>query len=290
MDRRSFVRKSISLGASVGVLAHFPNAQLFARPGRLSKLPIGFQSFIVRKEISKDPAGLMQKMAAFGYQQVEMCSPAGYAMADFAPLMNYSGADLRKLITENGLSCVSCHFTWNEMMTNLADRINFAHQLGLRYFVCSGGLVSNTLEELKKRCAQLNEVGKVLQQEGLVAGYHNHNAEFEKQFEGRPQYDFMLEALNPDWVKMQFQVAAIQVGYKASDYFQKFPGRFISAHLQDYAKDNLQQPVVLGQGIVDWPAFFEAAPTAGLTGIYVEMDAGDRVLQQSATYLKNLMV
>jgi hypothetical protein len=33
----------------------------------------------------------------------------------------------------------------------------------------------------------------------------------------------MLEHLDPSLVKMQFQVAAITSGYKAQDYFRKFP-------------------------------------------------------------------
>ena len=41
--------------------------------------------------------------------------------------------------------------------------------------------------------------------------------------------------LDPNYVKMQFQVAVISVGYKAADYFNKFPGRFISAHLADWS-------------------------------------------------------
>ena len=55
---------------------------------------------------------------------------------------------------------------------------------------------------------------------------------------------------------MQFQVAAITSGYKAQDYFRKFPGRFISAHLQDYSPTDHKKEVVMGTGIVDWKDFF----------------------------------
>jgi hypothetical protein len=88
-----------------------------------------------------------------------------------------------------------------------------------------------------------------VKQGGMVAGYHNHNGEFDEKLEGRPQYDLMLEHLDPSLVKMQFQVAAITSGYKAQDYFRKFPGRFISAHLQDYAPDDHKKEVVMGAGI-----------------------------------------
>lgn len=57
---------------------------------------------------------------------------------------------------------------------------------------------------------------------------------------------------------MQFQVAAIQVGYKAADYFRKFPGRFISAHLQDYSTNDHNKQIILGEkGLVDWKDFLK---------------------------------
>ena len=78
----------------------------------------------------------------------------------------------------------------------------------------------------------MNYVGEMVKKGGLVAGYHNHNGEFDEEFDGKPQYDVMLEHLDSSMVKMHFQVAAI-LGYRARDYFREFPGRFISAHLQD---------------------------------------------------------
>ena len=57
---------------------------------------------------------------------------------------------------------------------------------------------------------------------------------------------------------MQFQVAVINIGYKASDYFNKYPGRFISAHLADWSASD-KKSVPLGKGIVDWKEFFASA-------------------------------
>jgi sugar phosphate isomerase/epimerase len=72
-------------------------------------------------------------------------------------------------------------------------------------------------------------------------------------------------------VKMQFQVAVIDKGFKAQDYFRKYPGRFISAHLADYSTE-LEKQVPVGQGIVDWKDLFEASKTGGVKNFYVEMD------------------
>jgi sugar phosphate isomerase/epimerase len=87
---------------------------------------------------------------------------------------------------------------------------------------------------------------------------------------------------------MQFQVAAITSGYKAQDYFRKFPGRFISAHLQDYAPDDHKKEVVMGTGIVDWKDFFAAAKLGGLKYIYVEMESNPAIMEGCAKFLKSM--
>nr|HPZ87900.1 hypothetical protein [Flavihumibacter sp.] len=100
--------------------------------------------------------------------------------------------------------------------------------------------------------------------------------------------DLMLEHLDPSLVKLQFQVAAITSGYKAQDYFRKFPGRFISAHLQDYSPQDHTKEVTMGTGIVDWKDFFAAAKTAGLKYIFVEMESDPTVMEGCAKYIKSL--
>ena len=82
---------------------------------------------------------------------------------------------------------------------------------------------------------------------------------------------------------MQFQVWVIIMGYKAADYFRKYPGRFISAHLYDWTGTGEEQ-VPVGQGKVDWKEFFAAAKKGGVKNYFVEMKEG---LQESAEFLKS---
>ena len=89
---------------------------------------------------------------------------------------------------------------------------------------------------------------------------------------------------------MQFQVAVIQEGYKAEDYFNKYPGRFISAHLQDYSINNIKEQVILGNdGVIDWVNFFEAAKVGGIKYVFVEMESNPVNLQGSANYLNRIL-
>ncbi len=289
MNRRKFIENSAASLAAVGIFSQIPNS-LFAMPNYKGiNIPIGYQSYVLRDEINKDIVGTLKKTFEMGYQHVEMCSPFGYAPGTFGALAKYSGKELKNIVNDSGLACYSAHFTWNELDKHLDQRIAFAHDMGLKHMVCSGGLYGKTMDDLKKQCDTLNKIGDKITKAGLVAGYHNHNGEFEQKKDGRPDYDIILEQLDPKYVKMQFQVAAIQVGYKAADYFRKFPGRFISAHLQDYSTNDHNKQIILGEkGLVDWKDFFDAAKIGGLKWVYVEMESDPGTLEGSAKYLKTL--
>ena len=289
MNRRSFLGKTAGTLAATGLASTLP-ASVFALTNNYGiDMPIGFQSYVFRDEIGKTPHETMSRLAGYGYKNIEWCSPKGY-QGPFAPLAKYSGKELKKITNDAGLETTSCHFTWNEITddASLAERIEFANQLGLKNFVCSGGLMAKTADEVKKKCEQMNHVGDMVNKGGMVAGYHNHNGEFDEKFNGTPQYDLMLQQLDPALVKMQFQVAAITSGYKAQDYFRKFPGRFISAHLQDYSPEDHKKEVVMGTGIVDWKDFFAATKTGGLQYIFVEMESNPAIMQGCADYIKSL--
>jgi sugar phosphate isomerase/epimerase len=290
MNRRQFLEKSTLSLAAAGLLSQLPGSLYASTGGKLVKVPIGFQSYVLKEEIGKDIVGICKKMESYGYQQVEMCSPSGshYKVVGFGPLAKYSGKELKQMIEDSGLSCISCHFQLEELTDKLDESIDFAHQLGLKYMVCSGGLGSPDYDELKKNCEQMNIVGEKTKQAGLISAYHNHNGEFETKINGRPVYDLLLEELDPDLVKMQFQVAVITLGYKAATYFRKYPGRFVSAHLQDYSPSDSTKEVVLGQGIVDWEEFFKASKEGGVKVAFVEMESDPATLKNSVTYLKNL--
>jgi len=287
MQRRNFLTKT-SLGIVAAGLLPQIQGRIFAQgPGKLVTMPIGFQSYVLREEIGQDLEGTLRRMAGLGYRHVEMCSPSGY-MGPFEPLAKYSGKELKAIIEDTGMECISSHFTLKEMRTSLGERIDFANEMGLSHFVCSGGLDSPTLDEVKAKCEEMNAMGEQISKAGLTAAFHNHDVEFKHRFDGKYVYDILLEELDPDLVKMQYQTQVITMGIKGSTYFNKYPGRFISAHLQDYDKNDTTKEIALGQGISDWEDFFRAAPKGGVELVYVEMESNPATLAESVTYLKNL--
>lgn len=257
---------------SAALLSHLPMTSHADIGSSHPKHPVGFQVYTIREMLVKDFPGTLKMMAKLGYQGVEMCSPPGYITSGFEPLVKMKPEVMRKIITDAGLTCESSHFTFSELKDNFGERIEYSKKLGLKQMICSSFWLPKeaTMTDWLKACDQLNEIGLKTKKAGIQLGFHNHHMEFEK-IDGELIYDSLLKQFDPELIKMQFQVAVISIGYKASDYFLRYPGRFISAHLADWSTaENKQVPV--GKGIVDWGEFYNAAEIGGVKNFFVEMD------------------
>jgi sugar phosphate isomerase/epimerase len=251
-------------------------------------LPIGFQVFPVREMLGKDFAGTLRQLAAVGYRTVEMCSPPSYADYGFAPLASLKASEMRRIIQDAGLRCESCHYQFNELKQQLAPRIAFAKELGLKQMILStfGLRREATMDDWRRAADELNKIGAEIQKAGLQTGFHNHDFEF-KQINGVLVYDELMSRLDPKLIKMQFQVAVISLGYEAATFFTKYPGRFISAHLADWSSAG-KKTVAVGKGVVDWKKLFASAKTGGVKNYFVEVDLDE--MKSSCPYLHELKV
>jgi sugar phosphate isomerase/epimerase len=283
LSRREFLGKS-ALGMGSVVLAS--NLQFLSEAEKSlksKKMLTGFQTWTLSDSIGKDFPGTLKKMAAMGYQSLEMCSPPGYQFAGFGPLMKLTAKEMKQIINDAGLVCPSAHYGIAEFRQHLDERIEFALELGQTQMILSTfGLPSKaTLDDWRKAADELNGYGVKAKSAGIQMGFHNHHMEFAK-LDDKLIYDALMEQFDPEYIKMQFQVAVITLGYKASDFFNKYPGRFISAHLADFASDNKTE-VPVGKGIVDWKEFFAALKKGGVKNIFVEMNK--EILEESARFL-----
>jgi len=282
-SRREFMGLGAAGMSSVIIGSRFPHDLApFASTGML-KMPIGFQVWTIREALIKDFPGTLKKMAGIGYQSVEMCSPPGYESSGFGPLMKLGAREMKQIINDAGLEFTSTHYGMKELRENLGERIEFALESGQKQMILSSfGLPREaTADDWKKAADELNMMGRKAKDKGMQIGFHNHHGEF-AMLDNRLIYELLLERFDPELVKMQFQVAVISIGYKAADYFRKYPGRFISAHLADWSAEK-KDSVSVGQGIVDWKEFFSAVETGGVKNIFVEMD--EVHFRPSAEYL-----
>ncbi|HEY1902745.1 MAG TPA: sugar phosphate isomerase/epimerase [Terracidiphilus sp.] len=284
ISRREFIGMASS-SAVLGAVLSSGARVLHANP---LNLPIGCQTWPVRAMIAKDFRGTLKELANAGFQTIELCSPVGYADSGFAGLAKYSGADLRNILHETGLTCISSHFSMKELRDDQGGRIAWAKDVGLTQMLVAslGGPKNPTIDDVKRAAEEYNRMGERAAAAGIVQGLHNEDFELTK-VDGKRTYDLLFQLLDPRFVKFQFQVSTISDGYDAADYFTRYPGRFISMHLQGWsAKTRTIMPI--GQGTLDWRRIFTAAKTAGVENYFVEMDLP--MMKASVPYLRRLQV
>ncbi len=284
ISRREFLKYAATSAAAVGALS---TGALEVRANPLG-LPLGCQTWPVRAMIAKDFPGTIKQLASAGFQTIELCSPAGYADSGFAGLARYSGAELRKILSDAGVTCVSSHFGIEELRKDQEGRIAWAKDVGLTQMMVPSldGPKHPTMDDVKRAADEYNRMGERAARAGIQQGLHNEDFELTK-VGGQRTYDILLKLLDPKLVKFQFQVSTVSEGYDPVEYFTKYPGRFISMHVQGWSAKT-RKIVPVGQGTLDWKKIFSAAKTGGVKNYYVEMSL--EMMKASVPYLRNLQV
>jgi len=305
ISRRCFLKEAVADTTLAGCLFTVAR-QLHANP---LGLPIGSQTYPHRQRIRDgDFAGLCKDMAALGIGDLELCSP-GYA--EFASLAD--GKQARKIMQDHGLQCSGAHFTMNELRTRQEQAIAWAKDTGMTQMGTAtlGGQVKSgvtTIDVVKRAADEYNKIGEAAAKAGLQQFLHDEGFEM-SQVEGRLTYQVLLELLDPKLVKMQFQMSAMRVVGDPVMYFTKYPGRFVSMHLQGVDLNPPPAPppapageqparggrggrggigLAVGKDSLDWAKIFAAARTGGVKNYYVEQNWDLTV--ESVAFLKSLNV
>ena len=293
ISRREFVVKSAGNAAALAAL--LPMAARDARADPLG-LPIGSQTWPHRQRIKDgDFAGLCRDMAAVGIGDVELCSPA---YAEFGSLAD--AKQTRKVMEDHGLKCSSAHVTMEELRSRREQVIAWARDVGMTQIGTAtlAGPVKDgttTMDAVKKAADEYNAIAESAAKAGLQQFLHDEGFEMSK-VDGRLTYEVLLELLDPKLVKMQFQMSAMRVVGDPVTYFTKYPGRFVSMHLQGV---DLNAPMpgpgrprppqlAVGKDSLDWAKIFAAAKTGGVKNYFLEQNW--ELTVEGAAYLKTLKV
>lgn len=284
ISRRKFFQNAATSAAAAGFLSGVAQV-LRANP---LGMPIGCQTWPVRKMIAKDFPGTVKQLADAGFQTIELCSPVGYADSGFAGIGKYTGVELRRVLADAGVKCVSSHFGMKELRENQAGRIAWAKDVGLTQMLVPSldGPRNPTMDDVKRAADEYNKMGEQAAKAGIQQGLHNEDFEL-TTVDGQRTYDLLFKLLDPKLVKFQFQVSTISQGYDAAEYFTKYAGRFISMHVQGWSAST-RKITPVGQDTLDWKKIFTAAKTGGIKNYFVEMSL--EMMKASVPYLRKLQV
>jgi len=284
ISRREFLKTTATQAAAASLLAA---GALELRANPLG-MPLGCQTWPVREMIAKDFPGTIKQLADAGFRTIELCSPVGYAEHGFGVLAKYSGSDIRRILGDTGVTCVSSHFGIDELRKNQAGRIAWAKDVGLTQMLVPSldGPKNPTMDDVKRAADEYNKMGEQAAKAGIQQGLHNEEFEL-STVDGKRTYDLLFGFLDPKLVKFQFQVSTISRGYDAAEYFTKYPGRFISMHVQGWSAET-KKTMAVGQDSLDWKKIFTAAKTGGIKNYFVEMNLD--LMKASVPYLQNLQI
>jgi sugar phosphate isomerase/epimerase len=268
-------------------------------------LPIGCQVYPLRPMLKDFPA-FAKTMADIGVTTLELCSPIGYG-GDFMALAN--GKEVRKILADHGMKSESSHFSMPELRKNQEKSIAWAKEVGITQMITASlgegnGGNNQTLDQVKWAADEYNKIAAVAATAGIQQGLHNEGFEL-SMVDGKRTYDLLFDLLDPKLVKFQFQMSTITAGLVGAEYFLKYPGRFISIHLQDVdmnapvpapspkgakagRRGGRRPQVAVGKGTIDWVKTFTTAKTGGVKNYFVEQSWD--LTQQSVAYLKTLQV
>jgi sugar phosphate isomerase/epimerase len=285
ISRREFIQRA-AIGCGATWLLAGTGTNLMANP---LGFPIGSQVWPMRSML-KDFPGFVKMIAGIGVKRLELCSPIGYG-PEFASLAD--GREVRKILSDHGLKSESSHFSMSELRHSHEKSIAWAKEVGIKQMITAtlsdgNGGSHPTLDQVKRAADEYNQIAAVSAKAGLQQGLHNEGFEL-STVDGKRTYDLLFELLEPKLVKFQFQMSTITEGFVAADYFERYPGRFFSMHLQDVDLNREGHPQVpLGQGSIDWVKTFRAAKVGGVKNYFVEQNW--ELAQQSVAYLKTLKV
>jgi sugar phosphate isomerase/epimerase len=278
MDRRTF------LGTITAATVLARNLAWAAEQHKAQ--PIGVQLYTVRDAMQKDFDGTLAKVAAIGYESVEL---AGFSMDQGKVLyFSQSPRELRAALDRHGLAATSTHVNYKSLTPeNFAKVIEASQLLGHSYIV--NPWIDDEMRKQPdgwKRIAEaFNQAGEMSRKSGMQFAYHNHWFEF-TAVNGKSPYDILLEECDRNLVKMEMDLCWIIIaGEDPVKYFDRYPGRFPLVHVKDMKKispvpasggqdlgDSLDDMTDVGSGVIDWKRIFTHSETAGIKYYIVEHD------------------
>ena len=266
----------------------------------MKKFKVGIQLYSLRDDMEKDMDATLAAVKAAGYDYVE-----------FAGYFGKSAEEIKALLDKHGLECVSVHQTHDVFLGADAQKhADFIKTLGAKY-CCIPWMpvqkISNS-EGFAKLCEEAAIAGKLLKENGIQLGYHNHDFEF-LELDGEFIFDKLYSTVPADLLTTEIDTCWVKyAGQDPAEYIRKYAGRVGIVHLKDFTcknvnagpayalidengneikgvsrEDNEFMFKALGTGMQDFKAILEACEASGTEYIFYEQDqAPERPAIESA--------
>ena len=254
-----------------------------AADGKNKLKNFGFISGIAGDAMKADWKGTLKKAAEFGFTEIEGGSNHAASPMEF---LNYC-----KEVGIKPIAGALDFKTKSEDLNKVFDNLN---ELKLKYAVVYWPWIGGgpfKLDDCKKSCEVLNELGAKTKANGLQLLWHNHDKEFHAMEEGLP-FDYIMNHTDPKTVQCEMDIYWVKKGGgDPLEVLKKYAGRIPVLHVKDMAEGAAQDFICPGRGIIDFKPIFAEAKKQGIEHYFVERDNepdGIGCLKSSGEFLKNI--
>ncbi len=272
-------------------------------------IKLGLQLYSVRDEMEKDMKGTLKAVKDIGYDFVE-----------FAGYFGKSAEEVRAILDELGLSCISVHQSPEVFFEKGSQKaIDYIKTLGASFCAIPWMDPNCFLNNFDSFIQDVKTLGSRLKENGIKLLYHNHDFEFEKQ-NGKYLLDALYENVPADLLETELDLCWVNYGGEDPiQYLKKYAGRATVVHIKDFVcknknagpvyqlidKNGVPQEVEgkkkskeengfymtpVGEGVQDVPGIIDACHFAKTEYLIVEQDDNYDVpsLKNAAISLENL--
>lgn len=246
----------------------------------MARIPVMLQLYTVRDECAQDFVGTLKKVAALGYEGVELAGNYGH-----------TAEELKTVLSDLNLKLAGSHTPLSALENDLEATLDYNVTLGNPFVVCP--FLSEDRrksgDDYRQLAETFNKVGAACKERGMGFAYHNHAFEFDT-FEGETGLDILFGSTDPALVQSELDTFwVVKGGKSAVEYIQKLSGRVPLVHVKDMTADDEKTFAEVGEGTMDWTSIFAAAEAAGTQFYIVEQDKCQRPpLESIAISLENL--
>ena len=274
------------------------------RIGATMALPIAVQIYSVRDDAAADLRATLQSIKNMGYDGVE-----------FAGLYGNKPADIKAMCAEIGLTPISAHVPYLDMVKDPEGVLGDYAEIGCSYVVIP--YLTPEYRPGEDKFGEVIENAKMLGEKanalGMTLLYHNHDFEFIK-LNGKYALDILYEEVPASLLQTELDTCWVNVGGEVpADYIRKYAGRCPVVHLKDFfgeKSDDMYELIGIqstapkrpsnfefrpvGAGLQNFPEIIKASAEAGAEWLVVEQDNPSMDLspiecaKKSREYLKSI--
>jgi sugar phosphate isomerase/epimerase len=249
----------------------------------------GLQLYTLREDMPKDPKGVLQKVASYGYKQIE-----SYEHDKLGFFWGMSPQEFKAYMDSLGMAIVTSHCDINKDFERKAEQ---AASIGMSYLICPYLGPNKELDFYKKAAEQFNRCGEICKKAGLRFAYHNHDYSFQP-VEGQLPQDVMMQGTDASLVDYEMDIYwVVTAGQDPVQWLNKYPSRFTLSHVKDRKKgtspEDTNASTVLGTGSINFPQILKEASQKGMKYFIVEQERYDgttplAAAEADAAYMKSL--